>query len=84
MFSTLNTEHNALCSLLLTLMNYKVVVGNIGTVYDGNDEPRALETFEEYRDQSKSGYGRAAAEQVTLLEDGEIVREFTRPCRLPK
>ena len=54
---------------------YQVVVGNIGTVYDGDDYDEALENFNEYSEQSKQQYGRAAGEQVTLFEDGEIRTE---------
>jgi hypothetical protein len=55
---------------------FSVIVGNIGTVYDGADEKTARETFAEYCDQSRSSYGRAAGEDVTLCYDGETVAEF--------
>lgn len=57
--------------------DFEVIVGNIGSVYLGNSEKRANETFDEYRDQSIGNYGRAAGEEVTLFEKGEITRSFT-------
>ena len=54
---------------------FEVIVGNIGTVYAGNNYMRAMCTFSEYRKQSKAGYGRAAGEPVTLFHNGEIKME---------
>lgn len=51
---------------------YEVIVGNIGTVYDGPLFKEALTSYSEYKRQSKAHYGRAAGESVTLLKDGEI------------
>lgn len=50
---------------------WSVVVGNIGTVYDGTDTKAARAAFVEYREQSATGYGRAAGESVLLMVDGE-------------
>jgi hypothetical protein len=55
----------------------QVIVGNIGTVYDGDDETEANRLFSEYREQSKSGHGRAAGEDVTWMRLGEVHMEFT-------
>ena len=56
-----------------------VVVDNIGTVVD-SDQPGAYTTaskaFEEYRQMSKDGYGRAAGEDVTWFMDGEPYYTF--------
>jgi hypothetical protein len=57
-------------------MQYEIIVGNIGYVHDGDDLNEALKVFQDYVNQSESGYGRAAWEDVTLLEEGEPVREF--------
>lgn len=57
-------------------MVYEVVVGNIGTVHHGNDRRTAERVFAEYVSQSKEGYGRASGEPVTLLGDGEILKEY--------
>ncbi len=54
---------------------YEVVVGNIGSVYSGNDLEEATKHYAEYVGQSRLGYGRAANEGVTLLANGEIKRE---------
>ncbi len=55
---------------------YTVLVGNIGTVYDGPLLKQALEDYGEYKRQSISNYGRAAGEPVTLLKDGEIINRL--------
>ena len=57
-------------------MRFKVIVGNIGTVYSGDNEAEAHKTYYEYREQSQKGYGRAAGETVTLLEDEEYVKGY--------
>lgn len=56
--------------------SYTVVVSNVGTVYEGDQYSEAHATYAEYQQQSRSGYGRAAGEPVTLFEDGEIVLEY--------
>jgi hypothetical protein len=58
------------------MAKYEVIVGNIGTVYSGDDETEAHKTYDEYREQSQEGYGRAVGEPVTLLEDGEYVKDY--------
>lgn len=51
--------------------DYEVVVGNIGSVYEGTDRLTALKTFRSYRQDSRKGYGRASGEEVTLFMDSE-------------
>jgi hypothetical protein len=58
-------------------MRYQVIVGNIGTVYDGTSKVNALKDFEEYKEQSESGVGRAGGENVVLFENGEPIKQFT-------
>lgn len=53
-----------------------VVVGNLGTTYLGSSMKTALEHYREYRQQSKTGYGRVAGENVTLLLNNEILKEY--------
>ena len=53
---------------------YQVVVGNVGTVYDGNNVREAMRVYRTYRVESMFGKGRASGEQVTLFEDGDIRR----------
>jgi len=59
----------------LEKIRYEVIVGNIGTVYDGSDRDEAEDTFDEYVRQSKSGRGRAGGESVVLMKDDEPVAE---------
>lgn len=54
---------------------WEVTVGNIGTVHSGNGT-EAKRHFAAYRDQSKSGVGRAGGESVTLWKDGKPVKEY--------
>jgi hypothetical protein len=56
-------------------MKYEVYVGNIGMVYNGDNEEDARLAFDDYVLQSTAGYGRASDEDVTLMEDGEIIDE---------
>lgn len=58
-------------------MQYQVIVGNIGTVYDGADEAQAESKYTEYVKQSESGQGRAGGERVTIMADGEPIKEHT-------
>lgn len=60
-------------------MRYDVYVGNIGCVSSGiRDLTRtaANKLYSEYVQQSKTGYGRAAGESVTLTCEGEPVKEY--------
>ena len=50
---------------------FEVIVGNIGTVYDGDNRGLADQDFAAYVRLSKAGYGRASGEDVTLFVDGE-------------
>jgi hypothetical protein len=54
---------------------WEVIVGNIGTVFDGSRESAARATYKDYVIQSKSGNGRAGGEDVTLMQNGEPVDE---------
>ena len=53
----------------------RVVVGNVGTVYDGDSVVRARRTFDEYVVISKSGQGRAGGEIVCLFRDEDLIAE---------
>lgn len=50
---------------------YEVIVGNVGTVYDGFDFSDARDIYAQYKRLSKGKHGRAAGESVTLMQDGE-------------
>lgn len=54
---------------------YEVIVGNVGTVYNGLDYTEALRLYRVYVDMSGEKYGRAAGESVTLMVDGEPDKE---------
>ena len=58
------------------MANYEVIVGNIGKVYEGGFYQSALDEFKVYEGRSIAGDGKAAGEPVTLLKDGEIMREY--------
>jgi hypothetical protein len=54
-----------------------VIVGNIGTVYSGDDIMKARREYQIYVDVSKNVEGsRCYGEPVTRLVDGEIVQEY--------
>lgn len=55
---------------------WEVVVGNIGRVYEGTNGFEARKLFNIYVSQSQTGYGHAAGENVTLLRDRDIYREY--------
>ncbi len=55
---------------------YEVIVGNIGTVYDGPRLTEARKAFAEYVSQSKTNYGRAGGEDVNVLKNGELLKTF--------
>src|SRR5438552_4118944 len=58
--------------------SYTVNVGNVGELSPTSFR-EAIRLFVEYKDQSKNGYGRASGENVTLLCNGEPVREYFSP-----
>jgi hypothetical protein len=55
---------------------FEVIVGNIGTVYSGGSRSEAMKKWTTYQLQSKAGYGRAGGEDVTLMADGEPIKEY--------
>lgn len=57
------------------LPDFEVIVGNIGTVYRGDDIDKATEFFTDYVGISNGLFGRASGEDVTLFEDGDILME---------
>jgi hypothetical protein len=54
-------------------MTYEVIVGNIGTVYQGSSVTEAKKLFDEYKQLSIDNYGRAGGESVTLMDKHGIV-----------
>jgi hypothetical protein len=62
---------------------YEVIVGNVGSVYYGNNRAEALNTYRSYVRSSKEHSGaRCYGEDVILLVDGEIKQEHTGHRRL--
>lgn len=57
------------------MAKYQVIVGNIGTVYDGDNGFEANKQYNSYIGQSKAKFGRAAGETVTLMKDDDIHKE---------
>jgi hypothetical protein len=57
-------------------MRYQVICGNIGSVRETNEYKDALEVYALYIGHSKSKYGRAAGESVTLCDNGEPIKEY--------
>lgn len=54
---------------------WEVIVGNVGSVYAGTDRASALAKFDTYVALSKANVGRAAGENVVLLQNNAIVKE---------
>jgi hypothetical protein len=54
----------------------EIIVGNIGSVYRGNNDTEALRVYNEYVEQSTTDYGRAAGESVTWFVNDEPFREY--------
>ena len=60
-------------------MKYQVIVGNVGTIADTNNGFNAIVEFNRAVTRSKTGAGRDYGEDVTLMRDGEPVREYRAP-----
>ena len=56
---------------------FQVIVGNIGTVYEGNQLKQALIDYKEYIEQSKNNYGRVSQESVAIFKNGEPWKEYS-------
>lgn len=55
---------------------YEVIVGNVGTVYNGGSKAEATKKFKSYVAVSMENRGRAGGENVTMMCDGEPCAEF--------
>ena len=55
---------------------WQVTVDNMGTVFIGNNGFNAIKTYNECVSLSKSGYGRMSGENVYLIKNGEINKEY--------
>ena len=56
---------------------YSVIVGNVGTVYDGENGFKAIQEYNAYVTISRAGSGRAGNEHVTLFKNGDVFRAWT-------
>jgi hypothetical protein len=75
---TLTPELVELLEITLNISDaFEVVVGNIGTVYSGTNLSEATTHFDEFVEQSKLGNCRASGEDVTLMKNGEPMREYS-------
>jgi len=60
-------------------MKYQVIVGNVGTVHETDKGFDAIVEYNRAVTLSKTGSGRVYREDVTLMRDGEPVREYRAP-----
>ena len=60
-------------------MKYQVIVGNVGTIVDTDNGFNAIVEYNRAVTRSKTGAGRGYREEVTLMRDGEPVREYRAP-----
>jgi len=56
-------------------MKYQIIVGNVGTIVDTDNGFNAIAEYNRAIARSKTGSGREYREDVTLMRDGEPVRE---------
>lgn len=56
-------------------MKHQIIVGNIGTVYDGSSRDEARTTFDLYASLARNNRGRAAGEPVTWMIDDSLFKE---------
>jgi len=56
--------------------NWQVIVGNIGTTYQGQNGASAMQEYGRYIAVSKTGKGRVGGEDVTLIKNDEIHFEY--------
>ena len=57
------------------MSHWVVIVGNIGTVYDGTNGFAARQEYSVYVGLSRAPYGRASGESITLLRDDDVALE---------
>jgi hypothetical protein len=57
------------------MSKYVVIVGNIGTVHEGNNPVDACKVYGQYKRLSVDKVGRAAGESVVLMRDDEPMHE---------
>jgi hypothetical protein len=65
------------------MTNYRIVVGNIGEVLSCSRRDDANRCYNAYVEESKTEYGRASGEPVTMFQGDTIVREYVPKVKLP-
>jgi len=55
---------------------YRVVVGGVGIIYDGDSVSEAKRQFKLFMDRAKTARSDSATEAVTLFKNYEIIREY--------
>ena len=55
---------------------WEVIVDNVGTVFIGNNGFNAIKTYNECVSLSKGKYGRMSGENVYLIKNDEINKEY--------
>ena len=60
---------------------YRVVVGGIGIVYEGDSVSEAKRQFKLFTRKSKTAESSSAGESVTLFKNYEIINEYHPPDR---
>lgn len=61
---------------LKTWKRDEVIVGNVGTIYAGDDRDEAFDQFRSGIWMTRDDSSRAFQEDVTLMQDGGIVAEY--------
>jgi hypothetical protein len=65
----------------ILFVQYRVVVGGIGIVYDGESVLEAKRQFRLFIRKSKTAGSSSAGESVTLFKNYEIINEYRPPDR---
>ena len=55
---------------------YQIYMSGLGLVWAGKYRQDALQNFSDYRSLSFDGYAHFARKSVTLLEDGQCIKDF--------
>jgi hypothetical protein len=64
-----------------SVIKYRLVVGGVGIVYDGESEREARRQFNLLVTQSKELGSKSARRSVTLFKNYEIIKEYNPPER---
>jgi hypothetical protein len=58
------------------MIEYRIVVGVLGIVFDGASESEAKRQFDQFVIQSKTAGSRFFEEPITLFKNAERIREY--------